>query len=135
MKTIRSEYLGELRTQAIHIQSGSVLTTDAPVDNEGKGEFFSPTDLVSAALGSCMLTIMGIFARRHAIDLEGTRVEITKIMASNPRRIGEICVEITFPAKEYSEKNRKLMEAAARECPVAQSLGADLIQTIIFNYQ
>lgn len=134
MKTSKIIYRGNLRTEATHLQSGQVIITDAPLDNNGKGEAFSPTDLLATSLGSCMLTIMGIVAGRHALSIEGTSIEITKIMESNPRRVGEIIVEFQIPGKELSAKDRELLEHAAHTCPVAKSLSADLKQTAIFNY-
>jgi uncharacterized OsmC-like protein len=134
METIRTTYLGELRTKAIHVQSGEELLTDAPVDNQGKGEYFSPTDLVATALTSCMLTIMGITARRFNFNIDGTTVKSTKIMADSPRRIGEIIVELDFPEVAYSEKEKALIKQASKICPVAMSLHPDIKQTIIFNF-
>ena len=134
METIRTTYLGELRTKAIHVQSGEELLTDAPIDNQGKGEYFSPTDLVATALTSCMLTIMGITARRYDFNIEGTNVKSTKIMTDSPRRIGEIIVELDFPEVAYSEKEKALLRQAAKICPVAMSLHPDIKQTIIFNF-
>ncbi len=134
METIRTKYLGDLRTQALHIKSGQILITDAPLDNNGKGEAFSPTDLMAASLGSCMLTIMGIAARTHAIDIDTSDLKITKVMASDPRRVKEIIVEFNFPGKEYTEKEKKILEHAAKTCPVALSLHQDLKQTIIFPW-
>ena len=135
METIRTTYIGELRTQAIHVQSGEELLTDAPVDNQGKGEYFSPTDLVATAFASCILTIMGIIARRYEFNIEGTHVKSTKIMNVTPRRIGEIIVEIDFPNISYSDKEKALLEQAAKICPVALSLHPDIKQTILFNFQ
>ena len=97
MPDIEIKYNGDLRTTATHLKSGSIITTDAPVDNKGKGEQFSPTDLFATALGSCMLTIMGLVAKRDGIMVEGTTAEVEKIMVSNPRRIGEIRLKIIFP--------------------------------------
>ena len=97
MKTSKITYLGNLRTEAVHLRSGQRLITDAPVDNNGKGEAFSPTDLLATSLGNCMLTVMGIVAGRHGIDIDGASIEITKIMEANPRRVGEIIVEFTMP--------------------------------------
>ncbi len=133
MTTISTIYRGNLRTEALHLQSATLLITDAPTDNQGKGEAFSPTDLLAASLGSCMLTIMGISAREHGFDIDGTRVEITKVMASNPRRVSEIILDFTFPRNDYSTKHKKLIEAAARNCPVAQSIHPDLKRTINLN--
>jgi putative redox protein len=128
--TVETEYIGGLRTQAKHLRSGNVLVTDAPVDNNGRGEAFSPTDLLATSLGSCMMTIIGIAANAHGFDVNGAKLETTKVMAENPRRVGEIIIEITFPHDNYSEKERKLIEAAVKTCPVALSLHPDLKQTI-----
>ena len=116
------------------MRSGNTLITDAPVDNKGKGEAFSPTDLLATSLGSCMLTIMGIAAQTHGFDLDGTEIKITKIMADNPRRVGEVIVKFDFPKNNYSEKEKAIIENAARTCPVAKSLHPDLRQSLIFNY-
>lgn len=134
MKTSEIIYQGELRTEAVHLQSGNTIVTDAPVDNNGKGEAFSPTDLLATSLGCCMLTIMGIIAGRNNIDIKGTKIGITKIMAANPRRVSEIIVEFTMPANNYSEKERELLENAARTCPVAYSLHPAIKQQVIFKY-
>lgn len=135
MATIKSIYKGGLRTSAQHLASGNTIITDAPVDNNGKGEAFSPTDLVSAALGSCMTTIMGIVANRADINIEGMEIEITKVMAAAPRRIAEIVLNFTMPAgKSYSDKEKAMLENAARTCPVALSLHPDVKQTISFRY-
>ena len=132
--TIKTTYKGDLRTEATHVQSGTTLVTDAPTDNQGKGESFSPTDLLATALGSCMLTIMGIAARTHGIDIDGATVATTKIMAADPRRVGELVVEFTLPKDNYTDKEKAILEAAARSCPVAQSLSEKLVQNITFNY-
>ena len=134
MSNITTIYKGELRTIATHTFSGTELITDAPLDNNGKAEFFSPTDLVATALGSCMLTIMGIAARNHNFNIDGTTVKTTKIMGSNPRRIVEIVLEFTFPnPSQYSEKDKKFIEVSTRECPVARSIHPDIKQTVILN--
>jgi uncharacterized OsmC-like protein len=135
MATIHTEYTGELRTVATHLQSGKTIITDAPVDNQGKGEAFSPTDLLAASLGSCMITIMGIAAQTHGFNIDGTKAEITKIMASSPRRVGEIKIELYFPDIQYSAKEKKLIEAAAFSCPVYLSLHPNLIKSINFHFQ
>ncbi|HUX54573.1 MAG TPA: OsmC family protein [Williamwhitmania sp.] len=135
METVRTKYIGELRTEALHVRSGNKIVTDAPIDNQGRGEFFSPTDLLATSLGSCMLTIMGISARTHGFDIDGTDVKITKIMGTNPRRVVEVVVELTFPHNNYSVKERKLLELASKECPVANSLHPDLKQNIIFKFK
>lgn len=127
------EYLGELRTEGIHLQSGTIIHTDAPKDNHGKGEAFSPTDLVATALANCMLSIMGIAALKEgATSIVGTKAEVTKVMYQEPRRIGEIHVRLLFPKNKYSEKEKKLYEHAAHTCPVAKSLHPDLKQVIEF---
>ncbi len=133
MATIETVYQGTLRTQAKHVQSGTEILTDAPVDNQGKGEAFSPTDLLAASLGSCMLTIMGITAREHRINIENTTCEITKVMSANPRRVGEIDVELNFPEK-YSDKQQKILERAALTCPVYLSLHPDIKKLVNFNW-
>jgi putative redox protein len=135
MITIKTTYLGELRTENIHVQSGNKVITDAPLDNRGRGEFFSPTDLLATALGSCIMTIMGIKARDNNIDIEGTEVEITKIMASDPRRVAEVVVEFYFPDKVYSDDEKQLVESVAGISPVPLSLHPDLKQTIRFNWK
>lgn len=134
MKTVETIYIGGLRTKALHVRSGNILITDAPVDNRGKGEYFSPTDLVATALGSCILTTVGIVAGRENFSIDDSTVSITKKMADNPRRIGEIIVEMHFPGKDYTDLQKKQIEITARGCPVARSLHPDVIQTMIFNY-
>jgi len=134
MATSRTIYIGELRTENEHIRSGQKLITDAPVDNQGKGEAFSPTDLVATALSDCMMTIMGIKARDKGLDLTGTTIETTKIMSSEPRRIGEIIVGFTFPKNNFSDKDKTILEAVAKTCPVALSLHPDIKQTVKFNW-
>ena len=133
MHQIIVEYEGELRTRAKHLKSGNEIFTDAPVDNHGKGEAFSPTDLTAASLGSCILTIMGIAAESRGMDLKGTRSEITKVMGKNPRRINKVKIQIHFK-NNYSIIERKILETAAHACPVHQSLHVDLEKEIIFHY-
>jgi uncharacterized OsmC-like protein len=133
--TSQITYEGNLRTVAAHLQSGTVIETDAPTDNQGKGERFSPTDLVATALGNCMLTIMGIKARDLSVDLEGTKIDITKVMVSDPRRIGEIKVVINFPETlKPDEKQKTVLERAAMTCPVFESLHPDLKKDVEFNW-
>ena len=135
MTKIKTTYLGGLRTEAIHEQSGTKLITDAPLDNHGKGEAFSPTDLVATALGSCMLTIMGISAEAYGYKLEGTTLEIEKIMVANPRRIGEIKVEVKFPeGSNFTDKQKRVIEAAAKSCPVYNTLAPEVQKSITFNW-
>ncbi len=134
MSTLSGSYLGSLRTQASHIKSGNTIITDAPIDNNGKGEAFSPTDLVCAALSSCMITIMGILADREKIDLRGLTSEIVKIMSSNPRKIAEIQITFNHPNLAATEDQKQKLKQAARTCPVALSLSESLKQTIEFNF-
>lgn len=131
--TAKILYEGGLRCKAIHKKSSTLISTDAPIDNEGKGESFSPTDLVATALGSCILTIMGIAARNHDIDIKGTTAEVTKIMASNPRRISKLEV-IIHMANSHESKEIKILEAAAHGCPVGSSLHPDLEEIVTFVY-
>ena len=131
--TSKVTYLGSLRTEAEHLQSGNKIITDAPLDNKGKGEAFSPTDAVATALATCMLTIMGIKAEEHQIDLKGTTANVTKTMAADPRRISKIEVNVHL-AKDYGEKVNKILENAARTCPVFHSLHPDIEKDISFNF-
>jgi putative redox protein len=128
-------YLGDLRTECTHLKSGQTIITDAPIDNNGKGEAFSPTDLTATSLGTCMVTIMGIAAKNHDIDIDGTRLEVTKHMVADPRRISAIDVNIVFPDKEYLSKEKKILEAAAKTCPVALSLHPDIKQNLNFIWK
>lgn len=134
MATIESTYIGELRTEAVHVFSGNKIITDAPLDNQGKAEAFSPSDLLCASLGSCMMTIMGIAAREHGIELEGTHCSITKVMAPDPRRVTEIHIFFTFPKSDYTEKERAILEHAALHCPVAKSIHPDIQQKVNFAW-
>ena len=134
MATVKTIYLGDLRTENEHLQSGTKILTDAPTDNQGKGEAFSPTDLLATALGNCIMTIMGIKARDNGIDIKGTEIEVTKIMASDPRRVAEVVVEFSFPKKNYSDEEKRLIESVAGISPVPLSLHPDLKQTIRFNW-
>src|SRR5690606_30125159 len=134
MATVKRVYLGDLRTENEHLQSGNKIITDAPTDNQGKGEAFSPTDLLATALGNCIMTIMGIKARDNGIDIRGTEIEITKIMASDPRRVAEVIVDFTLPKKGFTEEEKKLVESVAGISPVPLSLHPDLKQTIKFNW-
>lgn len=128
-------YNGHLRTSALHLKSGSVFETDAPTDNNGKGERFSPTDLVATALASCMLTIMGMKAPDLQVDLEGTKVEVEKIMGTEPRRIIGINLTFSFPdGLSVNEKQKLILERAAHTCPVAHSIHPDILVQTIFNW-
>ncbi len=136
MPTIHTNYLGDLRTEATHLQSGTTIFTDAPTDNNGRGEAFSPTDLVAGALGSCMMTIMGIAARRDGIEITGSSIEITKTMtAQPPRRIAKVEVALTMKTPtELSEDEKAKLIRAAHTCPVALSLHPDIEQAINFEW-
>lgn len=128
-------YSGNLHTEATHIKSGTTIQTDAPTDNNGKGECFSPTDLVATALGSCMITLMGITANKHNLNIEGTECEIEKIMESNPRRIGEIKVRMKMKGSAaFSQKEKNLLHNAAMTCPVFQSLSEQMKKTVTFTW-
>lgn len=134
MTTLTSNYQGALRTENIHTRSASVVITDAPVDNKGKGEAFSPTDLVCTALSSCMLTTMGILADRENVDLSGLKTEVVKIMGSNPRKIAEIQVIMSHDSLQATEIQRQKLKNAALTCPVALSLHDSVKQTVVFNF-
>ena len=129
-------YDGNLRTIATHLKSGTVIETDAPLDNQGKAERFSPSDLVATALGSCMMTIMGIKARDMEIDLKGTKIEMEKIMKSDPRKIGGINLTFSFPESLIlMQKERTILERAAHTCPVIYSIHPDIELKVIFMWQ
>lgn len=136
---INIEYEGQLRCRAEHGPSHAQLTTDAPLDNHGKGESFSPTDLVATGLGACVMTVMGIIAERHKMDITGTRVHVTKNMIQEPvRRIGELLVTVTIPAGKaaaLSAADRSRLETAAKHCPVHQSLHPDIKAPIEIVYE
>ena len=133
MSDIKIKYTGDLRTLATHVSSGSTIITDAPLDNNGKGEKFSPTDLFATALGSCMLTIMGITAQTHGINIDDAEVTVKKIMGANPRRVS--CIKIIINIyNDISEKDRKLLIKAAHHCPVSKSINPDIKEDVTFNF-
>lgn len=134
MATVTAKYLGDLRTECVHVASGTKLVTDAPVDNQGKGEAFSPTDLCATALAACAMTIIGIYGRSHDVDVTGTTIEVTKTMNANPRRIGKLEVVFTMPDREYTDKQKLLIERAAHTCPVHLSLHPDVEQVFTFKW-
>ena len=134
MPTIKTIYQGDLRTHITHVASGQNVITDAPIDNQGKGEAISPTDMLSASLGSCMLTIIGIAAKTHGFSIDGVEVSITKHMASNPRKVSKIEVSFSNFPQQYSELEKSIIEKAAKTCPVALSLHPDLIQEVEFIF-
>jgi len=135
MATSRVIYTGDLRTKASHLKSGQEIITDAPTDNQGKGEAFSPTDLLATSLGICAITVVGIAARTHGFSVDGTEIAVTKIMTDTPRRVGEVIVEFNFPAIAYSEKQKEIIRRTINTCPVSLSLHPDLKQTIHLNFK
>lgn len=132
MTTSKVTYQGNLRTTAVHLQSNNEIITDAPVDNHGKGEAFSPTDLLATSLASCMLTIIGIKAADIGIDVTGTTAEVIKVMAADPRRVSEVHIAITFN-QELDDKTQKIFYNTALTCPVAKSIHPDIIQKVTIN--
>ncbi|WP_323027880.1 OsmC family protein [Gelidibacter japonicus] len=131
--TSKVVYLGDLRTECTHLKSGNAFITDAPTDNNGKGLAFSPTDTVATGLASCMMTVMGIKARDLGVDMTGTTSEVTKIMASNPRRISKIEVLMDLPFKT-DDKTKRILENTGRTCPVLYSLHPDIEKVITFKW-
>lgn len=132
--TATVSYLGELRTEATHLRSGNVIITDAPVDNHGKGEAFSPTDLLATSLVACEISIMGIVANKHAIDMGKVSGTVEKIMAENPRRVSILNIVLTFEGGNLSDKEKIILEHAAETCPVAKSLHPDIQVNVQFVY-
>jgi uncharacterized OsmC-like protein len=134
MAIINATYSGSLRTQSVHLQSGNTIITDAPTDNNGRGEAFSPTDLVCSALSSCMMTLMGILAQREGIELTGLTSEVTKIMQNSPRKIQEIQITFHHPHLVATELQIEKLKRAALTCPVALTLSPEVKQTIEFHF-
>lgn len=132
--TATVEYAGNLRCISTHLQSGSIIETDAPTDNRGKGERFSPTDSVCMALATCMITTMGIKATDMQIELKGTRVDVTKHMLPDPRRIGKIEIVLHIPALHLNEKEMKILENTGNNCPVMKSLHPDLVVDVSYKW-
>jgi len=133
MITSTVKYIGGLRTEAVHLQSGTMVNSDAPKDNHGQGEAFSPTDMVATSLATCILTTMGILKlSREITAIDGASAEVTKVMYPDPRRIGEIHVKITFPKSDFTQKEKDVYEHTAHTCPVARSLHPDLKQVLEF---
>ena len=131
--TSKVTYTGNLRTQCVHLRSGNEFITDAPLDNNGLGEAFSPTDTVATAVASCMLTVMGIKARDLEVDLTNSYAEITKHMASNPRRISKVEVRLRLPA-QISEKHKKILENTGNTCPVIQSINPEIVKELHYQW-
>lgn len=130
MANMIAKYLGGLRCECTHLASGITIRSDAPVDNKGKGEAFSPTDLCSSSLALCMMTIMGIYAQEHDFSVEGMTAEISKEMSANPRRIAKVTITLTMPHQEYTEKQKKALEHCAHTCPVHHSLHPETLQEL-----
>lgn len=129
-----TEYLGGLRTSAVHLKSNNKIITDAPTDNNGRGEAFSPTDLVSSALSSCMMTLMGITANREGVDLTGLKANVTKIMSADPRKIAEIKIDFSIDNLNATDVQKEKLKRAALTCPVALSLSDTIKQSVTFNF-
>jgi putative redox protein len=127
-------YQGSLRTSALHLASNNQIITDAPIDNHGKGEAFSPTDLTATSLATCMMTIMGIAAEGRGWDLTGTKAQVLKVMAANPRRISRVEIHLKMSHPDLDESDQKILEKAGRTCPVALSLHPDIEQVITFEW-
>jgi len=134
MVSMKAIYIGGLRTEVTHLKSGNKIITDAPPDNNGRGEAFSPTDLTCASLNSCMMTLMGILAERENINLTGLKADIVKIMASNPRKIAEVQITFTHENLEATDIQKEKLKRAALTCPVALSLNDELKQSVVFNF-
>jgi putative redox protein len=134
MVTMTGIYIGELRTEVTHLKSGNKIITDAPPDNNGKGEAFSPTDLTCASLNSCMMTLMGIVANREGINLSGLKSQIVKIMAANPRKIAEIQIVFTHEDLKATTDQKEKLKRAALTCPVALSLNDSIQQVVEFRF-
>ncbi len=134
MATSEVTYLGNLRTKAKHLQSGTEIITDAPVDNHGRGEYFSPTDLAATSFASCILTIMGLGAENFGFNIDRTKVEITKIMGTSPRRIAEIKAVFTFPPHNFTQKQKEGLKRIMETCPVALSLHPEIKRTVTFVF-
>ncbi len=132
--TSKVVYTSGLRTEATHVSSGQTIITDAPIDNNGKGEAFSPTDLLATSLASCMMTIMGIAANNHEINIDGTACEVTKIMGTEPRRVSGIDLVMNMPAIVYDDKQKSILKHAAENCPVIKSLNPEIVINFSINW-
>lgn len=135
MDTAHVKYLGGLRTEAVHLRSGEKIITDAPLDNHGKGEAFSPTDLMSTSLACCMMTLMGIAANAHGITLNGLEARVVKHMAADPRRVAKVELAFELDGSVLNGHQRAILERAARTCPVAMSVSPHLEQAVSFTYR
>lgn len=135
VETIRTTYTGQLRTEAVHVRSGNKLITDAPVDNHGKGETFSPTDLLATSLASCIFTIMGIKAEAAGFSIDGATAKTWKIMSENPRRVAEVKIEYDFSTCDLTDKQKKILEALVRVSPVPLSLHDETKQNVSIKFK
>jgi len=135
METAKTKYIGDLRTEITHLRSGSVIITDAPVDNKGKGENFSPTDMIASALGSCIFTIMGIAAREHGFSIDRSSCKITKIMTESPRKIGEIKIDFDLTGHDFTDKQKKILEYCVKTCPVSLTLNESVFQNVTLLFK
>ena len=135
MSTISARYLGDLRVECVHNQSGTKVITEPPVDNGGKGESFSPTDLCATALGACAISVIGVYGKAHGVDVTGTELEITKTMSANPRRIGKIEIIFKMPPRAYSAKEKTIIERCTAPCAVHLTLHPDVEQVFTFIWQ
>ena len=133
MNNIKISYKGRLRTVVTHTLTGEIIETDAPIDNNGKGEKFSPTDLFASSLGSCMLTIMGITAQSHGFSIDGSSINLEKIMGKNPRRVAEIHLDINIKGV-LTEKQRQMLVKAAKHCPVSKSIHPEIKENVLFHF-
>ncbi|MDR0729559.1 MAG: OsmC family protein [Prevotellaceae bacterium] len=134
MTTIKTTYAGRLRTEIQHAASGQTIMTDAPVDNHGEGAFISPTDIFTASYASCIFTIMGMAAEAHGFSIDGMSAETTKVMADHPRRVAKISIVISMPPHNYSDRERRIIEAVPNNCPVGHSLHPDIEKEIRFEW-
>ena len=135
MATVSAKYLGDLRVECVHNQSGTKIITDAPTDNQGKGEAFSPTDLCATALGACALTIMGMYAADNNLDISGATADVTKVMGIAPRRISKIEIAFHMPARNFSDADKAALVEQFKSCPVCHSLHPDIEKAITFHWK
>jgi len=135
MTKMSTVYKGDLRTECVHLQSGTKIITDAPTDNHGKGEAFSPTDLFTVSYTTCILTTIGLAAQTQGFSIDGATAQTEKIMSSNPRKVGEIKINIIFPHDNYSEKEKLVLERTVKFCPVGESLHPDIKRTVSISYR
>nr|WP_299200847.1 OsmC family protein [uncultured Brumimicrobium sp.] len=134
MKTISSSYLGDLRISSTHLKSGNTLETDAPVDNNGKGTRFSPTDLLAAAYLNCMITIIGIYCEQNGLTFEKCEGDVEKVMIDNPRRVGKLNISLDLSSNDWNDKEKRRVQNAAKNCPVAKSVAPEIEVNIEFIY-